>query len=482
LDPARRHDLGALSLEYLTRSKRAIEGLIGTGKNQRTMAEVPVDAASRYACEDADLTLQLRRVLEPRLDEHGLRLLFDRVEMPLLPVLAEMELAGMAIDVPFLEKMSQQFENDLGQLMGEVYRIAGTEFNINSTKQLGEVLFERLKLPHGRKTKTGYSTDVRVLEELAVEHELPQKLLDYRHLSKLKSTYVDALPRLINPQTGRVHTSFNQTGTETGRLSSNNPNLQNIPIRTDVGREIRKAFIPGAPSHVLVSADYSQVELRLLAHLSGDEQLQAAFRTDADIHTRTAALVFNIPEGMVPADLRRQAKVVNFGIIYGMGPYGLAQALKISHEDARRFIERYFAQYPGVHAYIEHLKQEAREQGYVTTLLGRRRYIPEITSSNFQRREFAERAAINMPVQGTQADLIKVAMVRIHDELRRRGLSAKLILQVHDELVFDAPSTEAAEVSEMVKTQMERAFEPDIHLSVPIKAEVGVGKDWLEAH
>lgn len=479
LDPsARQHNLDSLSLEYLDHKPIPISDLIGKGKDQISMAEVPIEKVKQYACEDVDITLQLLNLFKPKLEGMGLLELFQKVEMPLISVLAEMEINGVAIDVGFLAEMSERLEEELKRLVEGIYELAGEEFNINSTKQLRRILFEKLQLPVVRRTKTGYSTDVEVLEELAREHELPRRLLDYRQLTKLKSTYVDALPKLINPETNRIHTSFNQTITATGRLSSSDPNLQNIPIRTELGRQIRRAFVPADDSRIILSADYSQIELRIMAHLSQDPTLMDSFLKGEDVHARTATLVFGIPQSEVTPDLRRQAKVVNFGIMYGMGPYGLASQLEISPQEADRFITEYFENYPGVRDYIFRTIREARQKGYVTTLLNRRRYLPEINSENRRKREFAERTAINTPIQGTAADLIKVAMISISRRLKQTGHVAKMILQVHDELVFEVPKEELGTVSELIRREMEGALE----LSVPIKVDIGAGRNWYEAH
>ncbi|MDZ7260846.1 MAG: DNA polymerase I, partial [candidate division KSB1 bacterium] len=479
LNPSgRQHNLDSLSLEYLNYKKIPTSELIGSGKKQISMAEVPLEKVAHYACEDADITQRLRNVLEPRLKETGLLPLFQEVELPLISVLMEMEMNGVSLDVEFLHQMSLQLEKDLQKLEEEIYQLAGQKFNINSPKQLSEILFQRLKLPVLRRTKTGLSTDVSVLEELAKKHPLPRQLLEYRQLMKLKSTYVDALPKLINPETGRVHTSFNQTVTATGRLSSSDPNLQNIPIRTEVGAQIRRAFVPQDEDHVILDADYSQIELRIMAHLSKDSTLMESFQRGEDVHLRTAALIFNVPPEQVTADQRRQAKTVNFGIMYGMGAYGLAQRLEITPEEGQDFITDYFIKYPGVNDFIIKTISEARKRGYVTTLLNRRRYLPEILSDNRRMREFAERTAINTPIQGTAADLIKVAMINISRRLKERGLKTKMILQVHDELVFEVPKEELEQVRQLVKQEMEGA----IQLDVPIKVDIGVGANWLEAH
>jgi len=472
------HNLDSLSFEYLNYTKVPTSDLIGKGKNQRTMREVAVEKVAFYACEDADMTLRLRNILEPKLKDAELYDLFEQVEIPLISVLMTVEKNGVALDTALLRDLSVRVGKQLEQLEKEIFDLAGEQFNINSPKQLGKILFEKLNLPKARRTKTGYSTDVSVLEELAKIHPLPQKLLDYRGLAKLKSTYIDALPKLINPETGRVHTSYNQTVAATGRLSSSDPNLQNIPIRTELGREIRKAFIPGNPNHVILDADYSQIELRIMAHLSGDENLLRTFENDEDVHTATAALVFGVEPEEVTPDLRRRAKEINFGIMYGMGPYGLASRLDISTEEARQFIINYFAKYPGVQEFIRQTIEQARQKGYVTTLLNRRRYLPEIRSDNRRMREFAERTAVNTPIQGTAADLIKVAMIHIHNRLKKEGLKSLMIMQVHDELVFEVPESEIERMKKMVREEMEGAIE----LTVPIKVDMGVGANWLEAH
>ena len=480
---ARQFNLDALSLEYLNIKKIPTSDIIGTGQKQITMDFAPIEKVSEYACEDADAAFQLRQVLEPQLKNAELTPLFRDVEMPLVPVLMEMEKSGVALDVDLLSGMSGDMEKQLGEIEKEIYDIAGETFNIRSTQQLGVILFDKLKIhelvgwKRPKRTKTGYATDVSVLESLAI-HPLPQKLLDYRQLQKLKSTYVDALPKLINPKTNRVHASFNQTVAATGRLSSSNPNLQNIPIRTDLGREIRKAFIPGFKNGCIFSADYSQIELRILAHISGDETLIQSFKNEEDVHRRTASEVFGVSPEEVTADLRRKAKTINFGIIYGMGPYGLAQRLGIPVSEADQFINAYFARYPKVNAYMANTIALAYEQGFVTTLLNRRRYLPELKSDNKNIRDFGERTAINMPIQGTAADLIKIAMIHIHKRLTEEKWQSKMVLQIHDELVFDTPNDEADALAEMVIKEMESA----IALTVPVKVDAGMGENWYEAH
>jgi DNA polymerase-1 len=479
LNPSlRQHNLDSVSMEYLKFKKIPTSDLIGSGKNQITMDRVPVEKIMEYACEDAEVTWRLRNHFAPKLQEFDLQELFTKVEIPLVEVLMRIEQNGVALDEIYLAGMSQELDREMMQLEAQIYKIAGGKFNINSTKQLGTVLFEKLKLPTARRTKTGFSTDVAVLEELAPKHEMPRLILDYRQLAKLKSTYVDALPRLINPKTGRVHTSFNQTVAATGRLSSSDPNLQNIPIRTEIGRRIRRAFVTADRQHVILDADYSQIELRVMAHLANDETLRASFLNNEDVHTRTAALVFKTEPNEVTPDQRRKAKEVNFGIMYGMSAYGLSSRLGISPEEGEAFIQTYFAGYPGVQDFIQRTIREAREKGYVTTLLNRRRYLPEINNDNRNIREFAERTAINTPIQGSAADLIKVAMINIHRRLASEKLKSKMILQVHDELVFEVPKDELETMKALVRSEMENA----IHLDVPIHVDMGVGDNWLDAH
>ena len=476
------HLLGekSIGLKPLAFSKLGIEmtpitDLIGTGSKQTSMDYVAIPAAAQYACADANITGRLTALLEAELREQGLWQLFAELEVPLIPVLLEMERNGVALDVESLWAMSQSLGERMLELEAEIHKQAGLRFNINSTRQLGTVLFDELHLPGGRRTKTGYSTDASVLEGLKGLHPVIQPLLDYRQLTKLKSTYIDALPALVNPQTGRVHTTFNQTGTTTGRLSSSDPNLQNIPIRGELGRQIRKAFIAGDGS-MLLSSDYSQIDLRVMGHLSRDAQLLAAFNRDDDIHRATASEVFGVPPSEVTADMRRVAKTVNFGVLYGMSGYGLERATELSREEATQFITTYFEKHSGVKEYIEATKRQAREQGYVETVLGRRRYIPDINSPNGQVRAAAERMAINMPIQGTSADIIKRAMIDIHREKRARKLKSRMILQVHDELVFEVPREELEQMKKLVLDIMPNALK----LSVPVPVEVKVGKNWGE--
>jgi DNA polymerase-1 len=440
-----------------------------------SIAEVSLPFVAKHACAEADVIGRLRPLLQKELEERELQKLFSEVEMPLISILALMERNGVALDTDLLRHMSQSLGKQLLKLEQEIYSYVGHGFNINSPQQLGRVLFGELKLPGAKKTKSGYSTDASVLDGLREVHPVVKLILEYRQLMKLRSTYIDALPALINPRTGRVHTSFNQAVTATGRLSSSDPNLQNIPIRGELGRQMRQAFIAEPPSF-LVGGDYSQIDLRVLAHLSQDPRLLAAFRQDEDIHAATASEVFGVALTEVNSEMRRIAKVVNFGIIYGMSDYGLEQATELSREEAAQFIASYFQRYPKVKDYIESTKQQARKRGYVQTLLGRRRYIPELDSPNRQVREAAERMAINMPVQGTAADIIKLAMINLQREIDKRGLRSKMILQVHDELLFEVPPEELEQVKVLLRETMSQAME----LSVPLKVEIKVGRNWGE--
>ncbi len=447
------------------------------------MRDAPLDAVKEYAAEDADVTLQLKAAFDPLLKEKEVGQVFEKVENPLVPVLVDMEYEGVNLDVGFLNLYSKDLETDIKIAEENIYNHAGVKFNIGSPKQLGEVLFEVMKIDAGqKKTKTGqYATGEDILQKIRHKHQVVEDILAYRELTKLKSTYVDSLPGLINPRTGRLHTSYNQAVAVTGRLSSNNPNLQNIPIRTDRGREIRKAFIPRDNGHRLVSADYSQIELRIVAAISGDENMIAAFKENKDIHTATAAKVYGIDEKDVTKDMRRAAKAVNFGIIYGQSAFGLAENIGVSRTEAKTIIDNYFIQYPSIKKYMDGSVNFAKEHGYVQTVMGRKRWLKDIYSANFTVRGYAERNAINMPIQGTAADMIKLAMIVVHRELKeRKHLKAKMILQVHDELVFDVPENEVEEVKELIKTGMEHAM-PLPH-EVPTSAETGSGNNWLEAH
>jgi len=471
------HKLDDVAFKFLQRQLIPIKDLIGSGAKQIPMSQVPVEKVSDYACEDAEVSLHLKYLLEPQLAEHDLEDIFANLELPLIPVLADIEMAGVKIDTEFLRELSVEYEKNLQEMTEQIYELAGGEFNINSPKQLGEVLFDKLNLPKYRKTKTGYSTDEKVLNTLASHHELPALMLEYRKFAKLKSTYTDALIDLINPHTGRLHTSFNQAVTATGRLSSSNPNLQNIPVRTERGREIRRAFIAEGDDKVLLAADYSQIELRILAHLSKDERLVEAFAKDEDIHSYAASLVFGVPVEEVTSEMRSRAKTMNYGIVYGIGAMRLANELKIDMREAQAFIDNYFQTYAGVKTYFDRTIQEATKKGYVITLMGRRRYVPEINANNRNTREFGKRIAINTPVQGSSADLIKIAMLKVADYLESTDKKTKMVLQVHDELIFEAPKNELEEITEELRRIMETALPMD----VPIKVDINVGQNWLEA-
>jgi DNA polymerase I len=477
IDPAGQHGLDALTLKHFNYSMQPITALIGSGKKQKSFAEVPVDKATFYSAEDADFTYRLYRKLEPMVRETGAEKLLHEIELPLAQVLAKMEATGVKIDVPFLEKMSKEIATDLDKIVFDIYTLAGEEFNINSTAQLSEVLFNRLGLKPMHKTtkKTGYSTDVTVLIELAKQHDLPKRMLDYRKLQKLKSTYVDALPKLVNRRTDRVHTSYNQAVATTGRLSSTDPNLQNIPIRTEEGSQIRKAFIPTDEHHKLLTADYSQIELRILAHFAEEQPLIESFRNGEDIHKRTASEVFGVDLTAVTSDMRRVAKTANFAVIYGVTAFGLSQQSEMTVSEAKEFIDIYFKRYPKIRAFIDGTIAKARQDGYVTTLFGRRRYLPEIEAKNPALRQFAERTAVNTVIQGTAADMIKIAMIEI-DRLMQE-MKSKMILQVHDELVFDTHLSEIEAMKRLVRKTMEGC----VSLTVPITVDMGTGDNWLES-
>lgn len=477
LNPSKaNHNLSDISLEYLDYKPTSIANLLGKGKSAITMDKVEPAKVCSYCCEDSDITFRLKDILEEKLKDKDLYKLFCDVEIPLIEALSAMEYNGVSIDKARLKQISSDMSLRLENITSQIYEIVGCEFNINSPKQLSTVLFEKLKLPIVKKTKTGLSTDVEVLNKLASQHAICGLLLEYRELAKLKSTYVDSLPQLINPKTTKVHTSFNQTVTATGRLSSSNPNLQNIPIKTKEGRKIREAFISSGRGRSLLSADYSQIELRILAHLSTDPELIEAFEKGADIHRHTASLIFNCHEKDVILVQRTQAKTVNFGIIYGMSPYGLSKELNISPEEAKVFIDAYFAKYKKVKSYIEHLLKFARKNRYVLTMFGRRRYIPEINSENQNVRQFAERTAINTPIQGSAADLIKIAMIEIYKEMKKSNLDSAMILQVHDELIFDVFEKEQNQLTDIIKRKMENA----VKLKVPIEVTIKTGKNWAE--
>lgn len=469
--------LDDLARDYLYRERIPLKELTGGGSKAIPFSAVPLDKAKNYSCQKADFIFRLSSILCKEIEDEDFTDLFYDVEMPLVEVLASMEKKGVLLDSTLLNELSQQLAELLNLSEEKIYHLAGEKFNINSPKQLQVILFDKLGLPKGKKTKGGYSTDVEVLTHLGQSYELPAEILSYRSLAKLKSTYVDALPMLVNPETGRVHTSYNQTVTATGRLSSSNPNLQNIPIRTTEGKRIRQAFIAPEGS-IIVSADYSQIELRILAHLSWDEELVRAFKSGEDIHTKTASSIFGVFPEMVNEEMRRQAKVINYGILYGMSPFGLSRELGINQKLARAYIDEYFHRFHGVRKFLDCILERARKDGFVTTLLNRRRYLPEINSRTSTVRQFAERMAINTPIQGTAADLIKVAMLNIWRKLTGRELSTDMIMQVHDELIFEVPVKERDEVMDLVKQEMENV----ITLKVPLKVKISSGKNWDEAH
>ena len=480
LEPEQRHNMDYLAEVYLNYITIPIEDLIGKGRQQKTMREVPVELVKEYAAEDADITLQLYEKLLPLLKENGVEKLFYEIEMPLVPVLSRMEANGVKIDTENLKQISEEFGREIHKIEEEIYELAGTPFNIASPKQLGEILFEKLKIDEkAKKTKTGqYATGEDVLQKLLHKHAIVQKILDYRSFTKLKSTYLDALPALVNPKDGLIHTSYNQAVTATGRLSSNNPNLQNIPVRTEKGREIRRAFVPRSDAYTLLAADYSQIELRIIAHLSQDPAMVADFNLGHDIHTATAAKVFHVPMEQVTKEQRSRAKAVNFGIIYGMSAFGLAERMELSRSEAADIIKKYFEEYAGIKEYMNRSIALAKERGYAETILGRRRYLRDINSANSVVRGFAERNAINAPIQGSSADMIKIAMIGIHEELERLKMQSKMILQVHDELVFDAHLDELDTLKSIVNDKMVNAMP----LSVPVIVEMNTGSNWLEAH
>jgi DNA polymerase-1 len=481
IEPDMRHNMDLLSESYLHYKPVSIETLIGKkGAAQMSMAMVDVERVKEYAVEDADITLQLKQKLEPELHNRNVGNVFHKLEMPLVPVLAGMEQEGVRIDTGFLQDYSKTLLQQSLEIQTQIFALAGEEFNISSPMQVGKVLFEKLKLVDKPKTtKTGqYQTDEETLLSLSGEHEIIQRILDFRQLQKLKGTYVDALPQLVNPRTGRVHTSFNQAVAATGRLSSQNPNLQNIPIRTELGKEVRRAFVARDDNHVLLSADYSQIELRVIAHVSKDEGMMEAFRQGIDIHTATASRVWGVPLEEVDKDMRRKAKTVNFGIIYGISAFGLSQRVGISRKEAKEIIDNYFEKFPGVKQYMDSTIAFAQHHGYVETILGRRRYIRDINSRNATVRGFAERNAINAPIQGSAADMIKLAMIRIHEWLETNHPETKMILQVHDELLFDVPKLAIDTIAPHIQHLMQTAM----NLEVPVVVEYGTGDNWLQAH
>jgi DNA polymerase-1 len=476
LDPGRRsHGLDVLALEFLDHTMTSYDELCGKGKTEIPFDACPVEAARDYSCEDADISFRLRAIFEPQLEAYGLTTLFHEIEIPLLQVLAEMEWTGVSIDLAWFASLKERFKRERERVEQEIYGEAGGEFNINSNNQLRTILFEKLQLPVRKRTSTGPSTDASVLQELAdAGHSLPQLLMEYRELSKLESTYLDTLPSLIHPTDKRLHTSFNQTVASTGRLSSSDPNLQNIPIRRELGRDIRRGFVP-QKGWLFLAVDYSQIELRLLAHLSGDPAFVEAFNSGGDIHRQTASIIFGVPVDAVTSEMRGRAKTINFATIYGQGAHALSRQLKISNTEARDFIATYFERFRGIRQYLDSMIEFAREHGYVETIFHRRRYIPELRDRNFNIRAFGERTAANSPIQGSAADLIKIAMIKIDTALRKRSLQSRMLLQVHDELVFEVPPQEQAELVELVRHEMEHAAS----LSVPLVVDLGVGDSWL---
>ena len=474
-----RHDMDTLALKHLGHKTISFEDVAGKGAKQITFNQVPIETASNYAAEDADITLRLHQTLWPLLaQEEKLKSLFEAIEMPLVPVLSHIERTGVLVDAPMLARQSTELAQRMDELEREAYRLAGEEFNLGSPKQIQEILYNKLKLPVLEKTPTGQpSTAESVLQELAADYQLPQCILNHRGMSKLKSTYTDRLPEQINPRTGRVHTSYHQAVASTGRLSSSDPNLQNIPIRTEEGRRIRQAFI-APPGYKIVAADYSQIELRILAHLSGDAGLLRAFAEGADVHRATAAEVFGVAPDHVSNDQRRNAKAINFGLIYGMSAFGLARQLGIERGIAQEYIDLYFARYPGVKLFMDATRAAARQRGHVETVFGRRLYLPDIKASNAQRRQYAERTAINAPMQGTAADIIKRAMIDAHAWLQQSRIDARMIMQVHDELVFEVGETILDQTVADIRHHMSHAAE----LAVPLIVDIGVGNNWDEAH
>ena len=477
-----RHNMDVLSETYLKYSPKPIEDLIGKkGKNQLSMKDVPIEQIKEYAAEDADVTLQLKEIFSPILDKAETKKLFDKIEIPLVPVLAAMELEGINLDVPFLKEMSVEMALESSSLEQKIYQTAGEKFNLASPKQLGDVLFDKMKIGGAKqkKTKTGqYATGEEVLSYLANDNEIVRDILEWRQMVKLQSTYIDALPNQVDKKTGRVHTDYMQTVAATGRLSSTNPNLQNIPIRTEKGRLIRKAFIARNENYSLLSADYSQIELRIIAALSGEENMIAAFQNNEDIHKSTAAKVFNVPLEEVTKEQRSNAKTVNFGIIYGVSAFGLSNQTSLSRKESADLIDAYYATYPKLKSYMANQVDFARENGYVQTVLGRRRYLKDINSANMMVKSGAERNAVNAPIQGSAADIIKIAMINIHKKLIDENWKSKMLLQVHDELVFDVHNSELEKIQPMIKHEMENAFK----LDVPLDVEIGIGKNWLSAH
>jgi len=478
LNPARNtYHIDEIALELLGITTPSEESVLGKGKSKNSIKHIDSTKAVDFACKQVLVLSKLKEVIHKKIDEYNQHKLFYDVELPLVRVLADMQIFGFKVDKKKLTEFSKTLDVKIHELVQKIYNVAGEEFNINSTKQLGTVLFEKLNLPVVKKTKTGYSTDIEVLEKLKGRHEIIELLIEYRQLVKLKSTYADGLLNVINPYTGKIHSSFNQTVTVTGRISSTEPNLQNIPIKLELGREVRKMFIASDPEYVLLDADYSQIELRVLAHISEDLNLIDAFKNNMDVHTKTASQVFDVPVEEVTPLLRSRAKAVNFGIVYGMGDFSLAQDLGITRKEAKKYIDSYLERYPKVKEYMSTIVQIAKEQGYVTTLLNRRRYLPELQSKNYVTRSFGERVALNTPIQGSAADIIKIAMVNVHRELKKKNLKSRLILQVHDELIVETHKSEIEEVKKIVREQMENA----VPLKVPLSVDMNIGETWYDA-
>ena len=477
LNPAQsNYSINQLGKEYLNVYGIDEEELLGKGKKKKSYKDLSIETRAQYISMVLDLIPRVRKPIEKLIVEQDMAKLYYEIELPLVKVLAHMEHTGFKVDIDVLEQLGKQYQEEIDSLSKDIYDLAGGEFNINSPKQLGEILFEKLKLPVIKRTKTGYSTDAEVLEKLSGQHEIIEKILKYRQITKLKTTYIDGLMNLVDKETHKIHSTFNQTVTNTGRISSTDPNLQNIPIKTEEGREIRKAFVAQSEDYVLLDGDYSQIELRVLAHISKDPKLMEAFHKDEDIHTKTASQVFNIPKEEVTPLMRNRAKAVNFGIVYGISDYGLAKDLNISRKEAKEYIDNYLKNYKMVKKYMEDIVEKGKKQGHVETILKRRRYIPELKSKNFNVRSFGERIALNTPIQGSAADIIKVAMVKVFEELNRRRLKSKLILQVHDELIIETHKEEREEVEKMMRDIMENS----IKLDVPLKVDIKVGDNWYE--
>ncbi|MDO9576995.1 MAG: DNA polymerase I [Candidatus Cloacimonadales bacterium] len=481
LRPTSRHSLDACSKEEFGHEMIPIKDLIGVGQKQVTFDLVPTQQAAEYAAEDANITFRLHKIYEDKLIKADLYNLFNKIEMPLFYSLAKMEQNGVKIDVEILHEMSKINQKRLGELTREIYEIAGSQFNLNSTQQLGKVLFEDLGIPPVKKTKTGNSTDVTVLEFLAKKHEIARLLMEYRTISKLESTYVTALPKLVNPETGRVHSSFNQTVASTGRLSSTNPNMQNIPVRTELGKEIRYAFVAEGEDKIMLAADYSQIELRILAMLSKDEKMINAFQNKQDIHSETAGIIFEVPKDEITTDQRRYAKIINFGLMYGMGAFRVSNELNISRQEAQQFIDNYFSKFPTIRNYIRESIESAKRKGYAETIFGRKLYLPELNSSNKMRMSEASRVATNMPIQGSAADIIKIAMINLHEKIKD-DIDIKMIMQVHDELVFEVKKDKLEEAKKLIRTEMTNALPREYAEVVPLEVDIGIGDNWFEAH